>query len=105
MMDKEIEERIEYWTRRYKLEDLKLAGYRGGYPIFSFKRKDEYALNYMSKRELNKIIRSAETFGGIDLGVGWNFRKTAFVTIEGETIVINGHIYVVDRILEKIFNN
>ena len=91
------------WSQKYNLENLIVAGYQGGYPIIQFKRRDDMPVVNMSKREINSIIRKAETYGGIDLGVVYNLRKTAFILVNDDTIVICGHEYVLDRILEKIF--
>jgi hypothetical protein len=98
-----IEDRIELWQRRYKLNNLEVVGYQGGYPMIQFDKEDSMAVLYMSERDKKKIIKGAETFGGIELGVGYNFRNTAFIIINEDKIVICGHIFVIDRILEKIF--
>ena len=76
----------------------------GGYPIIQFKqRRDDMPVVNMSKREINSIIRKAETYGGIELGVVYNLRKTAFILVNDDTIVICGHEYVLDRkILENL---
>lgn len=99
-----MDEKIEYWSRRYKLDNLKLAGYQGGYPMIMFDVDSNRPILYQSQREINKALRSAETYGGIELGVGYSLRKTSFLRIENETIVICGHEFVIERILEKLFS-
>ena len=58
---------------------------------------------HMSKYEINKVLRSAEMKGGVRLGVAFNLRRTAFLLVNEDTIVICGHEYVLDVILEKLF--
>lgn len=98
-----MEERLEYWCKKYNLKNLKVVGYQGGYPMIQFDREEDMALLNMSKKEINKILRNSESYGGMELGVGWNFRKTSFLLINNETIVICGHEIVIDKILEKLF--
>ena len=64
------------WSQKYNLENLIVAGYQGGYPVIQFKRRDDMPVVNMS---------------------------TAFILVNDDTIVICGHEYVLDRILEKIF--
>lgn len=97
-----MEEMIKSWSEQYNLNDLKVVGYQGGYPIIQFKKTINMRVTNMSKREIDKIIREAETYGGIELGVAYNLRRTAFVMVYDETIVICGHEFVIKRILEKI---
>ena len=54
-----------------------------------------------SENERKRIIRNCETHGGIELGVGWNFVRTAVLRINDDTIVMAGHEYVLRRMLEK----
>lgn len=97
------EEKLIYWSQKYKLDNLVISGYQGGYPMIQFERREDMPIVHMSQREKNSIIRKAETYGGIELGVAYNLRRTAFILVNNETIVICGHEYVIDRILEKIF--
>ena len=89
-----MEEKLKYWSKRYKLKDLVICGYQGGYPM---------SVPHMSKYEINKVLRSAEMKGGVRLGVAFNLRRTAFLLVNEDTIVICGHEYVLDVILEKLF--
>ena len=34
-----MEEKLKYWSKRYKLKDLVICGYQGGYPMIQFKEK------------------------------------------------------------------
>ena len=98
-----MEEKLDYWHKKYNLKNLKVIGYRGGYQMIQFDREENMAFLNMSKKEMDKILRHSESYGGMELGVGWNFRKTAFVLINNETIVICGHEVVIGKILEKLF--
>lgn len=97
-----MEQMIKEWSEEYKISDMKLVGYQGGYPMIQFRKEDNMRIVNMSKREIDKVIKDAEIYGGIELGVMYNFRKTAFVMVYDETIVICGHQFVLKRILEKI---
>ena len=90
-----MEEKLKYWSKRYKLKDLVICGYQGGYPMIQFKREEDMSVPHMSKYEINKVLRSAEMKGGVRLGVAFNLNE--------DTIVICGHEYVLDVILEKLF--
>lgn len=98
-----MEEKLKEWEREYNLNNLKIIGYRGGYPMIQFDKEDNMSIIHMSEREINKVVKTAETYGGIELGVGYNLRKTAFVIINDETIVICGHEFVLKKILDKLF--
>ncbi|MFQ9515249.1 MAG: hypothetical protein ACLRZ9_05415 [Eubacterium sp.] len=98
-----MDDKIQYWSQKYKINNLKVVGYGGGYPIIQFDRDENMPVLKMSQREIEKILRRAEASGGMELGVGWNFRKTTFVRINNETIVICGHENVLDKVLEKLF--
>lgn len=97
-----MEEKINEWTEKYKISDLRLVGYRGGYPMIQFKKENTMRITNMSKREIDKVIKNAEIYGGIELGVAYNLRQTAFIQVYDETIVICGHEFVLNRILEKV---
>ena len=84
-----MEEILEQWSKTFNLKNLKLVGYHGGYPIIQF------------DNERKRIIRNCETHGGIELGVGWNFVRTAVLRINDDSIVMAGHEYVLRRMLEK----
>lgn len=98
-----MEEKIKFWEKRYHLKNLKLAGYRGGYPIVQFDKEEDMSVLNMSKRQLDHVLRKAETYGGIELGVAYCLRNTAFIIVNNETIVICGHELVLDRVFESLF--
>ena len=98
-----MEEKLKYWSKRCKLKELVICGYQGGYPMIQFKREEDMSVPHMSKYEINKVLRSAEMKGGVRLGVAFNLRRTAFLLVNEDTIVICGHEYVLDVILEKLF--
>ena len=62
--------------------------------------KDNADINHL-ENERKRIIRNCETHGGIELGVGWNFVRTAVLRINDDSIVMAGHEYVLRRMLEK----
>ena len=37
-----MEEKLKYWSKRYKLKDLVICGYQGGYPMIQFKKRRGY---------------------------------------------------------------
>ena len=80
-----MDEKIEQWKKEFELKDLKLVGYRGGFPMIEFEKSK---LKKDNKREIDKIVRRAEMSAGMELGVGLNFRKTAFVIINENTVVV-----------------
>ena len=96
-----MDEKLLEWQSEYFLENLKTVGYQGGYPIIEFKR-NSYSFETLPKKKIDKILRRAEMVAGMELGVGINFRKTAFLLINTETIVIWGHVLVIDKIVEYI---
>lgn len=98
-----IDDKIVTWSAKYRLEELKLVGYQGGFPIIQFKKNEYAPVTHKDKETIDKAIRKAETYGGIELGVGYNFRKTAFLNTNDDNIVICGHEYVIDRIFEYLF--
>lgn len=98
-----MDNKIKFWKEKYELKDLIVCGYSGGYPMIQFKKEQGMSLLHMSQFEINKILRGAEMTGGVRLGVAYNFRRTAFLVVNEETIVICGHEYVLDVILEKLF--
>lgn len=95
-----MDNKLEQWSKTYNLNDLKLVGYSGGYPMIQFYNDKEINI---PENKIKKIVRQAEMAGGFQLGVGINFRKTADVIVNNETIVIYGHEFVIERILEKLF--
>lgn len=97
-----MEEKLEQWRNEYNLKNLQIAGYRGGYPIIQFDKENSLHLLRMSEKDRKKVIRKAEIYGGIQLGVAYNFVNSAFIIVNEETVVICGHEFVIDRILEKI---
>lgn len=97
-----MEEKLKEWENEYGLKNLHISGYRGGYPIIEFDREERMHLLRMSEKERKKAIRKAETYGGISFGVAYNFVNTSFIIINEKSIVICGHEFVIDRILEQI---
>ena len=95
-----MDEKIEQWKKEFELKDLKLVGYRGGFPMIEFEKNK---LKKDNKREIDKIVRRAEMSAGMELGVGLNFRKTAFVIINENTVVVCGYETIIQRILENIY--
>ena len=87
-----MDEKIEQWKKEFELKDLKLVGYRGGFPMIEFEKSK---LKKDNKREIDKIVRRAEMSAG-------NFRKTAFVIINENTVVVCGYETIIQRILENI---
>lgn len=98
-----MEEKLQAWAERYKLYDLRHIGFQGGYPMIEFFKEKDSVWDNLKESKLNKIIRQAEMSAGMELGVGINFRKTAFVLVNNETIVICGHELVMGKIFEQIF--
>ena len=95
-----MEEILEQWSKTFNLKNLKLVGYHGGYPIIQFDKEDNMKLLAMSENERKRIIRNCETHGGIELGVGWNFVRTAVLRINDDSIVMAGHEDVLRRMHE-----
>lgn len=98
-----MEEKLKVWTQRYNLHNLRHIGYQGGFPMIEFLKENESFWTGVSENKLKKMIRRAEMSAGMELGVGVNLRKTAFVVINNETIVICGHELVIDKIFKNIF--
>ena len=98
-----MEEKLKYWSKRYKLKDLVICGYQGGYPMIQFKREEDMSVSYMSKYQIKHILWIAALNRGVSLGLVFNLRRTAFLLVNEDTIVICGHEYVLDVILEKLF--
>ena len=98
-----MEDKLKEWEKLYHLKNLQIVGYRGGYPMIQFDRDESMSVSHMSEKEIKKVVRSAELGGGIELGVAYNFRKTAFLFVHPDIIVICGHEFVLSRILEKLF--
>lgn len=98
-----MEERLQAWTSMYHLRHLRHIGFQGGYPMIEFQKENDDFWMKLKGSKLNKIVRRAEMSAGMELGVGVNFRKTAFVMVNNETIVICGHELVIEKIFENIF--
>lgn len=98
-----MEEKLKVWTNIYNLHNLRHIGYQGGFPMIEFLKENETFWMKFSESKLKKITRRAEMSAGMELGVGMNLRKTAFVIINNETIVICGHELVIEKIFENIF--
>ena len=39
-----MEEKLKYWSKRYKLKDLVICGYQGGYHMIQFKREEDMSV-------------------------------------------------------------
>lgn len=102
-MNEICDEKLMYWKKKYGLENLVVAGYQAGYPMISFQKDNNMPVVYMDKKAIDKVIRKAETYGGIELGVGYSLRRTSFLIVNNETIVICGHEYVIERVLNDLF--
>lgn len=98
-----MEEKLQLWSKTYNLRNLRHIGYQGGFPMIEFLKEDESVWFHLKESRINKIVRRAEMAAGMELGVGINLRKTAFVMINNETIVICGHEFVIEKIFEYIF--
>lgn len=86
------------------LSSGRITSYKGGYPIVEFEIPSEKQQYNKSQRELDKIVRKAEMSIGMKLGVGMNFRKTAFVKWERDRIIVCGYIEVIEKIVKELFH-
>lgn len=89
---------------RYGVVNGRLVAYKGGYPIVEFEMSTDKQIHNKSQKELDKIVRKAEIKAGRELGVGFNFRKTAFIKLENNKIVIGGHINIVEEVVRELFH-
>lgn len=96
-----MDKKIENWCKKYRLKSGKLVGYRGGYPIVEFEL-DDAELITIGKKELDRNIRKAELSAGLEIGVGYNFRKTGFAMINDNKLCIAGHELVIDKFFESV---
>ena len=97
-----MEEKIKEYIDNYGYSEGQLVGYQGGYPIISLSIPDCLDVKCLSQRELDKIVRNAELVEGRKLGVGLNFRRTAYVRIQNNCIIVSGYVTIIDRVLEEI---
>lgn len=102
-MNEISDEKLTYWEKKYGLKNLVVAGYQAGYPMITFQKENNMSVVYMEQKAIDRVIRKAETFGGIELGVGYSLRRTSFLIVNDETIVICGHEYVIERVLNELF--
>lgn len=98
-----MEEKLKNWSEVYHLHGLRHIGYQGGFPMIEFRKENPTFWMRLKENKLNKIVRQAEMSAGMELGVGINLRKTAFVLVNNETIVICGHEVVIGKIFENLF--
>lgn len=98
-----MEEKVQEWSDIYQLHGLRHIGYQGGFPMIEFCKENPSFWMRLKENKLNKIVRQAEMSAGMELGVGINLRKTAFVLVNNETIVICGHEVVIGKIFENLF--
>lgn len=82
----------------------RIISYKGGYPVVEFEIPSEMQQYNKSQRELDKIVRKAEMSIGMKLGVGMNFRKTAFAKWESDRIIICGYIEIIEKIVMELFH-
>lgn len=97
-----MDEVLDKWSKQYQLKNIKLIGYHGGYPMIEFDKEDRMKVVSMGKNEIKRVVRNCETYGGIELGVGWNFVRTALVLVNSETIIMAGHEIVISKMLNKL---
>lgn len=97
-MDKMIDNII----KKYKYTEGTVIGYQGGYPIVQLTFNNNTLLKYTDQKQLDKIVRNAEIVKGRELGVGLNFRRTAYAKVEGDTIIVSGYVTIIERILEDL---
>lgn len=99
-----MDELISNWCNKYGFQAGKVSGYRGGYPIVEFTVKNEHGVYNLGQKGLDKFVRKAELSAGSDIGVGFNFRKTAFIIWNNNSLIICGHSSVIDRVLQNVFH-
>lgn len=98
-----IEEAVEYWKDELSyVEDVKITGYEGGYPIVEFTIKDAAWDLVKDKKKFPRIVRSSEMEGGIEVGVSTCFYKTASLEWNPPVMRICGYPEVINRILNKV---
>ena len=88
-----IDEAVEYWKDELSyVDDAKVTGYVGGYPVVEFTiNKAAWGL-VKDKKKFGRIVRSSEMEGGIEVGV-----STCFYVIR-----VCGYPEVINRILGKV---
>lgn len=84
------------------IEDAKVTGYDGGYPVVDFTIHEAAFSLVKSESKFKRIIRSAEMEGGIEVGVSTCFYNTAYVRWNPPVMTICGYPEVISRILKKI---
>lgn len=102
-MFESIEEAISVWKEEFSfIEDAKVTGYDGGYPVVDFTIHEAAFSLVKSESKFKRIIRSAEMEGGIEVGVSTCFYNTAYVRWNPPVMMICGYPEVISRILKKI---
>ncbi|MGN0394826.1 MAG: hypothetical protein ACI4EF_05640 [Coprococcus sp.] len=98
-----IEAAIEYWREELSyIEDAKLVGYAGGYPVVDFTIKKDCWDLVKDKKKFPRIVRSSEMEGGIEVGVSTCFYQTASLEWNPPVMKICGYPEVINRILKKV---
>ena len=89
-----IDEAVEYWKDELSyVDDAKVTGYVGGYPVVEFTiNKAAWGL-VKDKKKFGRIVRSSEMEGGIEVGVSTCFYQTAqnarITVVSGSKITVN----------------
>lgn len=99
-----MEEQIQKWHEKYMLDKLIISGYEGGYPIIQFENNNYVKEKLLKVKDINKIVRKAEMSAGMEMGVGLNFRRTAFINVNTENVIICGHELILEKILVRLFD-
>lgn len=102
-MFESIEEAINYWKEELSyVEDAKLTGYVGGYPVVEFTIQEACHDLVKDKKKFPRIVRSSEMEGGIEVGVSTCFYQTASLEWNPPIMKICGYPEVINRILKKV---
>ena len=98
-----IDEAVEYWKDELSyVDDAKVTGYVGGYPVVEFTiNKAAWGL-VKDKKKFGRIVRSSEMEGGIEVGVSTCFYQTASLEWEPPVHRVCGYPEVINRILGKV---
>lgn len=98
-----IDEAIEYWKDELSyVEDAKVTGCEGGYPVVEFTISDAAWDLVKDKKKFPRIVRSSEMEGGIEVGVSTCFYQTASLDWNPPVMRICGYPEVINRILRKV---
>ena len=98
-----IDEAVEYWKDELSyVDDAKVTGYVGGYPVVEFNIKKAAWVLVKDKKNFGRIVRSSEMEGGIEVGVSTGFYQTASLEWEPPVLRVCGYPEVSNRILGKV---